>query len=209
MKNQAPIFEKHYEFYLRQIKEISLEEIADNLGVECIENELTLLLFGNHFKISPEGIFNQFENRPSYAICVLLFKYLLTNPKSPFFESPWTSYKDFKDAGPLIVFFSNDVEKAIVAHFSGKTKTLKKACESLGGKDADMDIYYDVSMQLTALPKIPVLLLFNDADDEFPARCSVLFQKSIENYLDMESVAIVGNIFSKMVIAKDKGELYE
>jgi hypothetical protein len=68
---------------------------------------------------------------------------------------------------------------------------------------------YDVSMQLTALSKIPVLLLFNDADDEFPARCSLLFQKSIENYLDMESVAIVGNIFSKMIIATDKGELYE
>jgi hypothetical protein len=58
-----------------------------------------------------------------------------------------------------------------------------------------MDISYDVSMQLTALPKIPVLLLFNDVDDEFPARCSVLFQKSIENYLDMETVALIGNIF--------------
>jgi hypothetical protein len=209
MKNQGSIFEKHYGFYLRQIKDISLEEIADNLGVEFIDSEMKLLLFGNDFKISPEGIYNQFGNRPSYAICVLLFKYLLTNPKSPYFESPWTSYKDFKDAGPLVVFFSNDVEKAIAAHFSGKTQNLKKACESLGGKDADMDIYYDVFIQLTALPKIPVLLLFNDADDEFPARCSVLFQKSIENYLDMESVAIVGNIFSKMLIATDKGELYE
>jgi hypothetical protein len=209
MQNQASVFEKHYEFYLRQIKDMSLEEIADNPGMECIDNEMRLLLFGNNFKISPEGIINQFGNRPSYAICVVLFKYLLTNPKSPFFESPWTSYKDFKDAGPLIGFFSNDVENAIGTHFSGKTQNLKKACESLGGKDADMDIYYDVSMQLMALPKIPVLLLFNDADDEFRATCSVLFQKSIENYLDMESVAIVGNICSKMLIATDKGELYE
>lgn len=209
MQNQASVFEKHYEFYLRQIKDLSLEEIADSLGMECIDNEMKLLLFGNNFKINPEGIFNQFGNRPSYAICVLLFKYLLTNPKNPFFESPWTSYKDFKDAGPLISFFSNDVEKTIVKHFSGKTQTLKKVCKSFGGKDSDMDIYYDVSMQLTVLPKIPMLLLFNDADDEFPATCSVLFQKSVENYLDMESVAIVGNIFSKMLIATDKGELYE
>lgn len=208
MENKSSVFEKNYEFYLRQIKDISLEEIADNLGVECIDNEMKLLLFGNNFKISPEGIFNQFGNRPSYAICVLLFKYLLTNPKSPFFASPWTSYKDFKDAGPLISFFSNDVENAIVNHFSGKTQDLKKACENLGGKMADMDISYDVSMQVTALPKIPMLLLFNDADEEFPAQCSVLFKKNIENYLDMESVAIMGNIFSRMLISTDNGELY-
>ena len=209
MKNQASIFEKHYEFYLRQIKDISLEEIADHLGVDFIKNEMILSFFGNTYRIRQEGILDRYRNRPLYAICIVLFKYILTSPKTIYFESPWTSYKDFKDAGPLISFFSNDVENAIVNHFSGKTRDLKKACENLGGKMADIDIFYDVSMQVIALPKIPMLLLFNDTDEEFPAQCSVLFKKNIENYLDMESVAIMGNIFSKMLIATDKGELYE
>lgn len=208
MKNQASIFEKNYKFYLRQIQTISLGEIADHLGVEFIKNEMTLSFFGNTYRISQKGILDRYRNRPLYAICIVLFKYILTSPKTIYFESPWTSYKDFKDAGPLIGFFSNDVENAIVNHFSGKTQDLKKACENLGGKMADMDISYDVSMHVTALPKIPMLLLFNDADEEFPAQCSVLFKKNIENYLDMESVAIMGNIFSRMLIATDNGELY-
>jgi hypothetical protein len=35
-------------------------------------------------------------------------------------------------------------------------------------------------------------LLFNDADEEFPARCTVLFEKRAEHYLDMECLAMVG-----------------
>jgi hypothetical protein len=47
-------------------------------------------------------------------------------------------------------------------------------------------------MQFTALPKIPVLMLFNDADEEFHAQCAVLFERRAENYLDMECLAMVG-----------------
>ncbi|MGD8762104.1 MAG: DUF3786 domain-containing protein [Desulfobacteraceae bacterium] len=36
------------------------------------------------------------------------------------------------------------------------------------------------------------MLLFNDKDEEFPAQCSVLFERRTENYLDMECVAMVG-----------------
>ncbi len=52
-------------------------------------------------------------------------------------------------------------------------------------------------MQFDALPKIPVLLLFNDGDDEFPAQCSVLFERRAENYLDMECLAMAGMLLSE------------
>lgn len=35
-------------------------------------------------------------------------------------------------------------------------------------------------------------MLFNDGDDEFSARCLVLFERRAEKYLDMERLAIVG-----------------
>ena len=47
-------------------------------------------------------------------------------------------------------------------------------------------------MQFDALPKVPLLLLFNDNDAEFPAQCLLLFEKRTEKYLDMECVAMVG-----------------
>ncbi len=35
---------------------------------------------------------------------------------------------------------------------------------------------------------------FNDADDEFPAQSSVLFQRRAEKYLDPECLAIAGRL---------------
>jgi hypothetical protein len=105
MENKSSVFETNYEFYLGQIKKISLEDIAVHLGVEFTGNKMMVPLFGNIYKIGWDGIFDRSEKRPLYAICIVLFKYLLTSPQTIFIESPWTSYKDFLDAGPLIGFF--------------------------------------------------------------------------------------------------------
>ena len=49
-------------------------------------------------------------------------------------------------------------------------------------------------MQFAALPKVPLLLLFNDADDSFGAQCSVLFHRSADQYLDGECLAMLGRL---------------
>jgi hypothetical protein len=49
-------------------------------------------------------------------------------------------------------------------------------------------------MQFEALPQIPVILLFNDADDEFPAQSSVLFERKAEKYLDPECLSMAGRL---------------
>lgn len=69
---------------------------------------------------------------------------------------------------------------------------MKKACGELGGSPHEMDITYDLSIRFVALPRISLLLLFNDGDEEFPAKCTVLFQKHAEYYLDPESLAMTG-----------------
>jgi hypothetical protein len=49
------------------------------------------------------------------------------------------------------------------------------------------------------------LILFNDADEEFPAQCMVLFERRAENYLDMECLAMVGMLlFEQLKRAADK-----
>jgi hypothetical protein len=55
-----------------------------------------------------------------------------------------------------------------------------------------MEMPYDLSVQFQALPRISLLLLFNDGDGESPARCTVLFQKHTECFMDPESLAMSG-----------------
>ena len=105
-------------------------------------------------------------------------------------------FKDFKDAAPLVTSFSNTTEHAIAKEFSGRIDKLENACKLLGGSPAEIVLSYDLLMKLHPLPKVPVLLLFNDADDEFPADCKLLFERRAEHYLDMECLAMLGNILA-------------
>jgi hypothetical protein len=48
-------------------------------------------------------------------------------------------------------------------------------------------------------------MLFNDADDEFPAKCSVLFPARTEAYLDAECIAMLGTLlFRKLKRAAEQ-----
>jgi hypothetical protein len=52
-------------------------------------------------------------------------------------------------------------------------------------------------VRFEALPRVSLLLLFNDRDDEFPAGCTVLFNRQAESYLDPESLAMTGGLLSR------------
>jgi hypothetical protein len=128
-------------------------------------------------------------------VSVILCKYLLLCPLIEPLGGNWLSYKDFKDAAPLIQAFSNTVTQPIAETFSNRLAELNVAGNKIGGYPPTDEYPYDLAMQFDALPKIPILLLFNDKDDEFPAQCSVLFEKRAEKFLDMECLAMVGMRF--------------
>jgi hypothetical protein len=129
-------------------------------------------------------------------VSVVLCKYLLLCPDGRPVENDWVSYRNFKDAAPLAGAFVNNVEKAIAGNFAGKLTELQGSCLKLGGYSPGICLSYDLTMQFDALPRVPVLLLFNDRDSEFPAQSSVLFERRANRYLDVESLAIVGWLLS-------------
>ena len=105
------------------------------------------------------------------------------------------SFKDFKDAAPLIQAFFNTVTLPLADSFSARLADLEIAAKNIGGYPPNDDFPYDLGLQFDALSKIPLLLLFNDKDEEFPAQCTVLFEKRVEKLLDMECLAMVGMLF--------------
>ena len=69
----------------------------------------------------------------------------------------------------------------------------------MGGRLINDNTSWDLLMAFDMLPRIPIRLRFNDKDDEFPAQCSILFRKSAESYIDMESLAIGATYLTGML----------
>jgi len=190
-EQKASVFEQIYQDYLRQLRRIDLQRIANRIGVETEGGSILVPLFCQLYKISSKGVVGPSGKEPIHSVKVVLCQYLLHIPAAEADGGDWVSYKDFKDASPFVGGFQNNTEKAIAKNFAGRLETLKRACLQLGGKDPGLGWGYQLSMKFDPFPLIPILLLFNDADEEFSAQCLLLFERRAEKYLDMESMAIL------------------
>jgi hypothetical protein len=193
------VFKETYQNYLAQIGTIDLDSRAEKLG-GCVEkDEMVLSFFGQPYRISSRGITDPSGKKPLMGISVVLCKYLLLCPDIPSLDKEWVSYRDFKDTAPLVHSFVNHTERPIARNFSNRLEDLTAACKQLGGRDPGLDLNYQLIMKLYPLPKVPVLLLFDDMDEEFPAQCKVLFERRAEHYLDPECLAIIGTLLSNFL----------
>lgn len=190
-EQKVSVFEQIYQDYLRQLSQIDLQTIANRIGIEIEGDSILVPLFGQLYKISPRGIADPSGKDPIHSVKVVLCQYLLHTPAMEPEGEDWVSYKDFKDASPFVGGFQNNTEKAIAKNFAGRLEPLRRACLQLGGRDPGLDWGYQLSIKFDPLPCIPILLLFNDTDEEFPAQCLLLFERRAAKFLDMESMAIL------------------
>ncbi len=202
---ETTIFETHYKEYCRQIAELDLSSKKDTLGIEIVDQKAVISFFGEEYIVSGEGISDSSGNLPDYGICVILSKYLLLCFATPVVNNEWSALKDFHKMSQFtnLNVFISDAERPIIERFSGRIDALRNASQKLGGVSCELSSSYDLAMQFKALPKIDILLLFNDGDDEFPAACSILFQKHAEEYLDPESLIMTGIALTKRLKIHD------
>lgn len=185
------VYEKTYQYYLSQYDTIDFKSLEANLGVHLKDDGIVVPLFKKPYRVSAEGVTAPDGHRPALYISIILFKYLYMCPDICPSNRQWASFKDLKDSGPLTTYFANDIERPIAVHFSGKKEDLKTASQKLEAYPADLESAYDLAFCFDALPKVPVLVLFNDADDEFPPACSLLFEACAEKYLDPECLSMI------------------
>lgn len=195
-------YEKNYSLYCSQIAEVDLGLIKEKLGLISDGDSFFIPFFNRRYLVAKNGILDAAGKKPDsrleYMVSVILAKYILLCPDQLHYDAEWCSFKDFKRTSHFtnVNYFSSDTEMSIEKQFSGKLDGLSKSSEELGGIPYKMELSYDLSMQFNALPRLSMLLLFNDGDDEFPAKCKVLFQKHAEFYLDPESLAMTGSFLA-------------
>lgn len=198
-KDRSAVFDETYNKYLTEISQIDFLKKADALGVERDGECLLIPLYGQQYRLSLSGLEKDGESVTSPGVRVIICKYILTCSESVD-ESlgELKAYREFKDAGPLVINFHNNTSKSLESFYTGKLDELQKRCLELGGEPMESPTY-DLSFLFYALPRIPVLLNFNDEDDMFPASCSVLYRSSASRFLDMECLSMTGSMLSGML----------
>jgi len=195
--DQSPVFEQTYTRYLSEIGSIDYLAKAEMLGVEKQGESLVIPLYNRKYRVSAGGITAGEGEIVPPAVRVILSRYVLhcREVVDSLEDDPYKTFRDFRDSSPLISYFTANTNKTLESTFAGRLPEFAKASRKLGGIQQE-NASYDCSFLFHALPRIPVVINFNDTDDLFPASCSVLYRASAERFLDMECLAMTGTLLA-------------
>lgn len=200
MAPSNPIFKKNYTDYLKGLDTVDFSVLPSVLGITVDEERRIahIPFFHAGYHVSASGVFDKNGKRPNYDTCVILLKYILMCPKQIPRENDWVNFRDFKSSGySHHSSLAGYTLLAIAGYYEGNISRLKKAAEALNGRRSETDYPYGLSMVFSVLPRIPILFLFNDEEEFFPAQALILFERRAEHFLDAECLAMIGSSLFK------------
>ena len=192
VQQKSEVFDRNQKHYDDQIASLDLDAVKDTLGLLHLGNRYALPFFDQTYEVGKDGIMDADRNKPDYIAHVICAKYLLLCPDNPGKDTQWCSFREFKKTSPFtnVNYFVSDTERAMTRAFAGRQNAALTACESFYGIPTPGAFTFDLVYRFDALPKVSLLLLYNDGDEEFEAYGTVLFQRRAEAYLDPESLAM-------------------
>jgi hypothetical protein len=184
-----------------------LHQIAECSGCSYLpdSNQFDLIMLGREYTIavSQRRIFvvseddNKTEASFLEQLCILA--YLLNSSKHPLAGKLVTA--DKLEAGQF--FFRGPhtlpTEKLENAFGNDPSRLLK-----VGMKQGASEVSYgDAGIELMALPRIPIVFVMWGADEEFPARASVLFDETASRQIPLDALGVLVNLAINLLISKD------
>ncbi len=200
MDPRDTVFAEKAEALLEQMQQINFENGNAIPGGRVEPGGLVIPFYNEPYRVSSNGVTDPSGRFANPAVSVLLMSYVINHPRQIPPEGDWIGYREFEGSGPLAGHFSENINKIIETSFAGKADLLEAAALSIGGLPFEEGASFDVSMQFWALPRIPILLRFNDRENPFPAQCSLLFRQSAISFLDLKAMGVAGTFLTGKLI---------
>ena len=188
-----------------KVAPLDLARVAQGVGAIYGEQDrcpyVDLDYFGHRLRVFkdqvcyPEGV----TANPWDAI--LLYNYLAFQGTAAI-TGTWITYQSLPNSVSKTKTL-NRLEGELAAHFAGKRQQLLEAAVGLGAEPARVAEDTDLQLAFRPLPKVPVLLLFweEDPEEDFPAQLHFLFDQSVADFLDLESLLFLVEQLSGRLMA--------
>jgi len=194
MENRQDRFEMMREYWRNEFLKLDQEELIRRFGMRVDEECMYITYYSKEYSINRStcritDVSSPSEDVPFGPLMSIyhLFYFSKTNAKV---RGEFVPFRNVKNASPFAPNFEKSVKNGFAAVFDGKKDLLIYSCETLGGKKIPQG---DVGYVFEAFEKImPVMMVFWDGDDEFPAQANILFDADITDFLHEETVCCIG-----------------
>lgn len=166
------------------------ERIGGRLVVHDGQEALELPYLNDTILVTRDGIFHKDETSLDRLEQVFILNHMAQGGSAEP-TGRWKGLVEFPNTISKIKSMKSHVEEPLRERFKGKVGQLRAAAFRLDGRDMTGEVgSADVALHFQVLPKVPVMVMFWDEDlkDGFEAEARLLFDETITDHLDIESI---------------------
>lgn len=127
---------------------------------------------------------------------ILVLHYFSTSDGTPLAHEH-ISFKEVREAMLYLPNFEKRAVAPLLGRFGKNPEELLDPARSIGGREDDLG---DFSVTVPAFPRVPVTLVFWKGDEEFEARLTILFDRTVVRYLPTEDIVLSAQMMAYRLI---------
>ena len=187
--------------FRKKLSEINFMNFEGKDGFSIQDGKLKFKFLNNEVTVNGGDIILAGEEANEHTK-ILIFYYLQGYPKLDG-KQEFCDYKSFYSKLKVRDVKQEEFEIKIQEYVVNNLGYLKKALAELGGEDfSEYKDVYDLSMIVNIFPCVPILILYRQAEEDFPPFCKLMFEKSCNLCFDSEGLEYLADYFADKVIEK-------
>ena len=173
----------------------------DRIGLRCLGREYVVTY--------PDGLVLEADGQPAPETEAILLLLYLTESTGRALEGRWVAFEQLSGGAGYVASFRGRVVAPLLRAFGSRPKELLAASATLDGEPLELG---DASVRLPALPCVPLACMLWGGDEEFPPSANVVFDASVEGYLDAEAATVLAELATRRLaeagnLPSGKGEV--
>lgn len=178
---------------ITKLSECDFQESADRLGLEYVDGGIQVNFLKREYRITLDSV-EPLDGQPVNVNnrSVLLY-YLLSKGRG----DPENSYILFESIPGMISGLNVQnrlMNTPLEQYFGGNYVKFSEAAVKLGGKEEESQVGKHL-WKFNVLPKIPLKIVFYEADDEFPVNIQIMLDKTALQFMEFECLAFLVGCF--------------
>jgi hypothetical protein len=164
---------------------------GDQIVIECFSEPY-------HIRFPLIEFYSPTKKTVSLVTRILILHYLM-KAEGASLTGKWVPYKDVPGGMLYASVFARRVAEPLIKEYGTAAKRFKEAGLKMGGIPVEVG---DASFTIQALPRIPMQFVLWEGDEEFPPSLQLLFDSSIDHYLSLEDMVVLGQMATGRLIQK-------
>jgi len=195
-------YQQSFDLACASIRKMNLAERAKKAGADYQKGEdgeaITVHFFSEPYQIRFPQIefYSPSKNVVSLVTRILLLHYLIRADGNPL-TGKWVAYKDIPGGLLYAAVFARRVTEPLQRRFGKSANSFRETGIKSGGEPVGIG---DASFVLRAFPRVPLQYVLWEGDEEFPPSTQLLFDASVDHYLFLEDIVVLGQVTTGRLI---------